>query len=641
MSDLSLIPIQDWFETQLSQEWNGATGTVYVLATPSYTPTTTNTYIVVNPWKTNMQIAEITDYDPTAKTLTVSSISFEKGLGISSTQQTHTTGSKVIISDNYQFWADIKTAINSKLDDTGGTMTGLLEFSGTTHGGIKVNSLTTVQRDALTPANGLIIYNTTTWEFQIYQGGAWSTIASGSTQPNASTTVLGKIKTDVAPASDPVALITDNPKYDALAGAGGSPSSSNLYETQYDTSNGSTKTATTISFVSGTKTIADSGNWFVTAGFKQGTQITVTGSASNNSTFTIVSVAAGSIVVAESVVTESAGASITITSVTADKIVRRDANGLILWVPLQAFFGDGSDGDVTISSNTSLTRDMYYNNLTINNGIILSPKGYRIFVKWTLTCTGTGKIASNGWAGWVGTAAINGWPTPGGAAWAVDYSNATLPNPTVWVAGGAGGAITGSNGTAGTNITLNSIGQSAVAGWAGGAGSSGAGGAGWTAGLGTDSPKSPARTYQSSYNLYDLIGTTITRHQISPTGGGGGGGGGLNSWPTPTGGGGGGSGSTGWFITIFANIIANLNVEAIGWAGGAGWATNLTGAGGGGGWAGGNGWFILIFYGSKTTVTATVTGGAGGAGWVATAPATNSGVAGTAWNSWVVLQIQI
>lgn len=109
-----------------------------------------------------MQIAEITDYDSTAKTLTVSSISFEKGLGISSTQQTHTTGSKVIISDNYQFWADIKTAINSKLDDTGGTMTGLLEFSGTTHGGIKVNSLTTVQRDALTPANGLIIYNTTT-----------------------------------------------------------------------------------------------------------------------------------------------------------------------------------------------------------------------------------------------------------------------------------------------------------------------------------------------------------------------------------------------------------------------------------------------------------------------------------------------
>lgn len=49
MSDLSLIPLQDGFETQLSQDWDGNTGTIYVLATPSYTPTTTNTYIVVNP----------------------------------------------------------------------------------------------------------------------------------------------------------------------------------------------------------------------------------------------------------------------------------------------------------------------------------------------------------------------------------------------------------------------------------------------------------------------------------------------------------------------------------------------------------------------------------------------------------------
>jgi hypothetical protein len=323
------------------------------------------------------------------------------------------------------------------------------------------------------------------------------------------------------------------------------------------------------------------------------------------------------------------------------KVVRFDGSGNLVGLPSQAFFGDGSDGDVTISSNTSLTRDMYYDDLTIQTGFTLSTKGYRIFVKGTLNCEWTGKIASNGGAGWVGTAAINGWPTPGGSAWAVDYSGTTLPNPTVWVTGGAGGAIAGSNGTAGTNITLNSTGQSAVAGWAGWAGASGAGGTWWTAGTGTDSPKSPARTYQSSYNLYDLIAGTITRHQTSPTGGGGGGGGGLNSWPTPTWGGGGGSGSTGGFITIFANIITNLNVESIGWAGGAGGATNLSGAGGGGGWAGGNGWFILIFYGTKTTVTATVTGGAAGTGWVATAPATNSGVAGTAGNAWLVLQIQI
>lgn len=236
MSDLSIIPLEDWFETQLAQDWNGAVGTVYVLDTPSYTPTTTNTYIVVNPWKTNMQIAEITDYDSTANTLTVSNVTLLKGLGINSTApaSSHATGSKVIISDNYQFWVDIQTAINSKLDDTGGTMTGLLQFSGTTHAGIKLLSLTTVQRDALSASNGMLIYNSTTGELNQYIGGAWSAVAAGSTQPTASTTVLGKIKTDVAPAWDPVALITDNPKYDALAGTSGTPSASNKYVTEDD-----------------------------------------------------------------------------------------------------------------------------------------------------------------------------------------------------------------------------------------------------------------------------------------------------------------------------------------------------------------------------------------------------------------------
>lgn len=78
----------------------------------------------------------------------------------------------------------------------------------------------------------------------------------------------------------------------AAANGIGTPSASNRYETEFDTSNGSTYTATTISFTAGTKTISDSANGFVTARFKQGTQIVITGTASNNGTFTIVSVAA-------------------------------------------------------------------------------------------------------------------------------------------------------------------------------------------------------------------------------------------------------------------------------------------------------------------------------------------------------------
>lgn len=50
-------------------------------------------------------------------------------------------------------------------------------------------------------------------------------------------------------------------------------------------------------------------------------------------------------------------------------------------------YGDGIDGDVTISTNTTLIKDMYYNNLTINASCNLDPAGFRIFVKETLTFT--------------------------------------------------------------------------------------------------------------------------------------------------------------------------------------------------------------------------------------------------------------
>ena len=48
-------------------------------------------------------------------------------------------------------------------------------------------------------------------------------------------------------------------------------------------------------------------------------------------------------------------------------------------------YGSGQDGNVTISANTSLSRDMYYNNLTINDGIHLNTSGYRVFVRNSLS----------------------------------------------------------------------------------------------------------------------------------------------------------------------------------------------------------------------------------------------------------------
>ena len=52
-------------------------------------------------------------------------------------------------------------------------------------------------------------------------------------------------------------------------------------------------------------------------------------------------------------------------------------------------FGNGADGTVVISTNHSISRDMYYNNLTVNSGITLFTNGFKIFVKGTLANSGT------------------------------------------------------------------------------------------------------------------------------------------------------------------------------------------------------------------------------------------------------------
>jgi len=59
-----------------------------------------------------------------------------------------------------------------------------------------------------------------------------------------------------------------------------------------------------------------------------------------------------------------------------------------------SIYGQGSDGNTTIASNTSLSRDMYYNNLTVNNGVHLNTNGYRVFVKGTLTLNGNIGVTS-------------------------------------------------------------------------------------------------------------------------------------------------------------------------------------------------------------------------------------------------------
>jgi hypothetical protein len=74
-------------------------------------------------------------------------------------------------------------------------------------------------------------------------------------------------------------------------------------------------------------------------------------------------------------------------------------------------YGTGVNGDVTLDGTTTvlgmvpssnkytMTSDLYFNNLTINNSVHLQPNGYRIFVKNNLTLGNGSRIGfTNGFA---------------------------------------------------------------------------------------------------------------------------------------------------------------------------------------------------------------------------------------------------
>lgn len=100
---------------------------------------------------------------------------------------------------------------------------------------------------------------------------------------------------------------------------------------------------------------------------------------------------------------------------------------------ISAYFGNWSDWDVTINSwTTTLTRDMYYNNLTITSPWILDPAWYRVFVKWTLSWNWTIRRNWNNWTAW-GTSPSGNNPWVAGAVlnqWSLNMERA----------GGNGGA---------------------------------------------------------------------------------------------------------------------------------------------------------------------------------------------------------
>lgn len=79
-------------------------------------------------------------------------------------------------------------------------------------------------------------------------------------------------------------------------------------------------------------------------------------------------------------------------------------------------YGSGMDGNVIISSNTTLTRDMFYNNLTVNPGIVLDTAGFRVFVRNVLALAATSTNQGDTKIGRVGGVSSTGTLKPGGLA---------------------------------------------------------------------------------------------------------------------------------------------------------------------------------------------------------------------------------
>ena len=286
-------------------------------------------------------------------------------------------------------------------------------------------------------------------------------------------------------------------------------------------------------------------------------------------------------------------------------------NDIDYLITASRLFGNGSDGDVTLSSTGTLTlsRDMYYNDFTMQGNCTITANGYRIFVRGTFTIGGAGcLIKNNGSAGDNGS---NGESDlDGGAGGSGSGAGGAEGSLRGGVAGGNGGA--GGQGSDGAQpVTAGGVGSATsqtnvVKAYTGPAGARGADGG---ASGGSSSAASAASGTEGKISMVnsdltfiiamrDIFAVGDSAPSLYPAtgsaGGGGGGGGGYTAATSGDGGGGGGQGGgSGGHVMLCAKFISgtqsNLELEAKGGAGGNGGRDGSVGLADGGKGAGGNG----------------------------------------------------
>lgn len=251
------------------------------------------------------------------------------------------------------------------------------------------------------------------------------------------------------------------------------------------------------------------------------------------------------------------------------------AIGRLMSVDKKSWFGNGADGDATISTNTTLVRDMYYNNLTVDLGATLFANGFRVHV--------AGNFVLNGVIDRSGTDATGTATTAALAAGTLGASGA----------GGAGGTAAGTAGGAVSNAFGGSGGNGGATGSAGGTGGVATAP---TAALGGVEVLNSARFASVGQVISSVIG-----------GAGAGGGGGAGDG---TAGGAGGAGG-GVVVVNAKNMTGTGSITVQGGDGFQPVAGNRGGGGGGGGGA------IILVTENDTTLesfTTNVSGGIGASG---------------------------
>jgi len=251
------------------------------------------------------------------------------------------------------------------------------------------------------------------------------------------------------------------------------------------------------------------------------------------------------------------------------------------------YFGDGSDGDATITGSLTASRELYYNNLSITGTGSIKPNGYKIYVKETLTIQTSASINDDGNApvGTTGGVALTARNYLGGAS-----------------GGGANSILnavaSGINGGGSTNASFNSLSLPPTGGIGGTAGAR-AGGTGGGASQTSPHQKWNGRWYDGRWTGGAFNG-----------GGGGGSGGCAVADPALASGAGGSGGGVVWIAA--KNVVNNGRISANGGNGGN--ASGSAGASAGG--AGGAGGLVCLVTKSTSYGVITANGGSGGTGVV-------------------------